>query len=57
MCFAVMREQFATVQAAVFASETISPGMVAYVKSIPKESIVDLRAKVVVPEIEIKGCS
>ena len=32
-------------------------GMVAYAKSIPRESIIDLRAKVVIPDKEIVGCS
>jgi len=57
MCFVVIREQFSTVQCGVFTGETVSDGMVSYAKSIPKESIVDVKAKVVVPDVDVQGCS
>lgn len=57
MCFIEVREQFATVQAALFGGETISPGMIKYAQGLPKESIIDVKGKVVVPAQPIKGCS
>mmetsp|Transcript_23317 Transcript_23317/g.17746 ORF Transcript_23317/g.17746 Transcript_23317/m.17746 type:complete len:170 (+) Transcript_23317:404-913(+) len=56
-CFLVLREQFATVQAVLFAGEQVSVGMVAYAKNIPKESIVEVRARVTIPQAEVTGCS
>ena len=48
-CFIVVREQFATVQAAMFVGDTVSKGMIEYARRIPKESIIDIKAKVSVP--------
>jgi aspartyl-tRNA synthetase len=50
MVFIVVREQFATVQAGLFVSETISQGMAEYTRRIPKESIIEITAKVVLPD-------
>jgi len=49
MCFAVIREGWATVQAVLFVGETISKGMVTFVSKIPKESIVEIIAVVSKP--------
>ena len=35
----------------------VSPGMAEYTRRIPKESIVELKAKVVLPDKPIEGCS
>jgi len=57
MCFIVLREQFATVQSVLFVNDKISKGMVDFARRIPKESIIDLKATVSVPEKEIQGSS
>lgn len=57
MCFVVARESFATVQAVLFVGESISKGMVAYASKIPRESIIEIVAKVVKPSNAIEGCS
>ncbi len=35
----------------------MSAGMAEYTKRIPKESIIEVKAKVVIPEKPIEGCS
>lgn len=57
MCFVVVREAFATVQAVLFVDETISKGMVTYASKIPKESIIEIVALVNKPDQAIAGCS
>lgn len=57
MCFVVVREAFATVQALLFVSDTISKGMVTYASKIPKESIIEIVAIANKPEKPIDGCS
>jgi aspartyl-tRNA synthetase len=58
MVFIVIRERFSTVQAGLFVNEPeISQGMAEYARRIPKESIIEIKAKVVVPEAPVKGCS
>lgn len=57
MCFLVVREQFATVQAVLAVSEQISKGMVKFASKIPKESIVDVKATVSIPQNPIHTCS
>lgn len=57
MVFLTVREQFATVQGLLVVSETVSQGMAEYARRIPKESIIEVKAKVVVPEKEVQGCS
>jgi aspartyl/asparaginyl-tRNA synthetase len=49
-CFVIVREQFSTVQCAMFVGENISKGMIEYARRIPKESIIDVKAIVSVPE-------
>ena len=53
MCFIVVREQFATVQSVAFVTEKISKGMIDFARRIPKESIIDIKAIVSVPEKEV----
>ena len=57
MAFVVVRETFATAQAVLFVGETISKGMVTFASKIPRESIIEIVAKVTVPENPIEGCS
>ena len=46
--FLVLREQFATVQAVLTSSDTVSKNMFDYAKAIPKESIIDIKGTVTV---------
>jgi len=57
MCFVVVREAFATVQAVLFVGESISKGMVTYASKLPKESIIEIVATVNKPDQAIAGCS
>lgn len=57
MCFAVIREGYASVQCVLFVGEKISKGMVTYASKIPKESIVEIIADVSKPAESIAGCS
>lgn len=57
MCFFVVRQSYSTVQAVMFVGDTISKGMVTYASKIPKESIIEIVAKVVKPDQPIEGCS
>ena len=50
MCFVVVREAFATVQAVLFVGDTISKGMVTYASKLPKESIIEILATVTKPD-------
>jgi aspartyl-tRNA synthetase len=53
----VLREQFATIQAVAGQSEVISKGMIKYAGKIPKESIIDVKGIVTVPEKPVETCS
>jgi len=53
----VLRERFSTIQAILSVSDTVSQGMAEYARRIPKESIIEIKAKVGVPENPIQGCS
>lgn len=56
--FLVLRQQTATIQAILFVDDvTVSKGMVKYAAGIPRESILDLEAKVVCPETSVEGCT
>ncbi len=56
--FLVFRQLMSTVQAVLFVDNTtVSKGMVKYAAGIPKESIVDVEAKVVCPEALVEGCT
>jgi aspartyl/asparaginyl-tRNA synthetase len=56
--FINLREQFATVQCVMFINgDVISKGMVEYARRISKESIVDIKARVSIPNEEIKSCT
>ncbi|KAJ1721700.1 aspartate--tRNA ligase dps1 [Coemansia biformis] len=58
MCFLVLREATATVQALLQVdSEAISKQMVKFASSIPSESIVEITATVVKPIEPVKSCS
>jgi aspartyl-tRNA synthetase len=55
--FLVLRENFYTVQALMDVGPEISPGMMKYAKSIPKESLIEVVGIVKDPKKDIKGCS
>jgi aspartyl-tRNA synthetase len=58
--FITLRERFATVQSVLSVQETepiVSVGMLEYARRIPKESIIEVRAKVVLTPSPIKSCS
>ena len=57
MCFMVLRQQTATVQAGLFVDDNTSKGMVTYSSKIPKESIVEVKAKVIKAEKDIDSCT
>ena len=57
MCFMMLRDQYATVQAGLFVDDNTSKGMVTYASKIPKESIVDVKAKVTKAGQEIVSCT
>jgi aspartyl/asparaginyl-tRNA synthetase len=50
MVFLVLRERFSTVQAGLFVNDPeVSQGMAEFARRITKESIVEIKAKVVIP--------
>ena len=57
LAFFVLREQFSTIQGLLSAEGKISKGMVSYTAKVPKESIIEVKAKVVVPETPVDTCS
>ena len=56
-CFLSLRQQTATIQAGLFVDANTSKGMVTYSGKIPKESIVEVKAKVVKAEKEVESCT
>lgn len=57
LCFVVIRQQFSTVQAMLSVDDTISKGMVSYASKVPRESIIEVKAKVIIPEKPVETCS
>ena len=57
MVFLTVREKFATVQAGLFVGDNVSQGMAEYARRIPKESIIEIKAKIVVPKNPVQGTS
>lgn len=57
LAFAVIREKFSSIQCVLLVSENLSKNMFEYAKRIPKESIVEIKGKVTIPEKPIQGCS
>lgn len=57
LCFIVIRQQFSTVQAMLSVDDTISKGMVSYASKVPRESIIEVKAKVIIPEKPVETCS
>lgn len=49
-CFIITREQFSTIQCTLFVGDNVSKGMIEYARRIPKESIIEIKARVVVPQ-------
>uniref|UniRef100_A0A2M4A3L9 Aspartate--tRNA ligase, cytoplasmic n=1 Tax=Anopheles triannulatus TaxID=58253 RepID=A0A2M4A3L9_9DIPT len=56
-CFLVLRQQSSTVQCLLAVNETVSKQMVKFSGSIPRESIIDLRARVIPVEQRIESCT
>ncbi|XP_026462059.1 aspartate--tRNA ligase, cytoplasmic-like [Ctenocephalides felis] len=56
-CFLVLRQQSYSVQCIIAVNEAISKQMVKFVGNIPKESIVDIEAKVVKVAQNIESCT
>jgi len=56
-CFLVLRQQSSTVQCIISVSDTVSKQMVKFTGSIPKESIIDLKVKVVSVPVKIEFCT
>jgi aspartyl-tRNA synthetase len=57
LCFVVVRQQFSTIQAMLAMDDKISKGMVNYASKVPRESIIEIKAKVTVPENPVETCS
>lgn len=57
LCFIVVRQNYASVQAILSANEKISKGMVNFSGKVPKESIIEIKAKVVVPKEPVETCT
>ena len=57
MCFIEVREQFATIQAVLNSGATIGPVMIQYAGAIPKESIIEIKAKVSKCGKPVQSCS
>lgn len=56
-CFLVLRQQFNTIQCMISVNELISKQMVKFTGSIPKESIIDLKVKVLGVPRKIESCT
>ena len=57
LTFLILRDQFSSIQAILQTSETISKGMISFASKVPKESIVELKATVTVPEKPVETCT
>lgn len=57
VCFLVLREVTSTVQAGLFVDDNTSKGMVTWSGKIPKESIVEVKAKVAKVDKPITSCT
>lgn len=57
LAFLVLRERYSTIQGLVQAEGDISKGMVNYASKVPKESIVEVKAKVSVPPAPVEFCT
>jgi len=57
LAFLELRQNFTTIQAAVFKSDVITKEMIKYIGSVQKESIVDVLGTLKSVPQEIKGCS
>jgi aspartyl/asparaginyl-tRNA synthetase len=57
MCFVVIRDQQFTAQGIVAAGDNVSKQMVKFVGSIPRESILDLEAKIVTVPKKVTNCT
>lgn len=49
LCFVILREKYASIQAILAQDDKISKGMVTFASKVPRESIIEIKAKVTVP--------
>ncbi|XP_058122248.1 aspartate--tRNA ligase, cytoplasmic [Anopheles ziemanni] len=56
-CFLVLRQQSSTVQCLLAVNDVVSKQMVKFSGSIPRESIIDIKAKVIPVEQRIESCT
>lgn len=56
-CFLILRQQFNTIQCIFLVNDLISKDMVKFAGSIPKESIIDIKATVKASSICIESCT
>ncbi|XP_055619759.1 aspartate--tRNA ligase, cytoplasmic [Toxorhynchites rutilus septentrionalis] len=56
-CFLVLRKQSSTVQCVVAVNDAVSKQMVKFSGSVPRESIIDIKAKVIPVSIKIEACT
>ena len=57
MCFMLIRQSHATVQAVLFQSKDVTKEMVAFAGSIPKESVIDIYGVIAAPKDPIASAS
>jgi len=57
LCFIIMRQQFSSIQCIIAQDDKISKGMVGYASKVPRESIIEIKGKVTVPEAPIETCT
>lgn len=57
LCFCILRQQFSTIQALLSADEKISKGMVKFAEKTPRESIIEIKGKVTVPQNPVETCT
>ena len=57
LIFIVIRQQYASIQAVLAVDKVISKGMVDFASKIPKESIVEVKARVAKVDKPITACT
>ena len=55
--FLVLRQRLYTIQAVAIKSDTIDKGFMKFLEGIPKESVLDVKGQVVVPDSPVESCS
>jgi len=57
LAFLVIRDNFYTIQCVAVKSESISKHMIKFISGLPNESIVEIVATVIKPEVAVESCS